>query len=48
MDPIIRVYWIGYEGPLSLVATLLGGHSKIKPRVDDAVEAVVKASHIRE
>jgi len=34
---------------LSLVATLLGaGHSKIKPRVDDTLEGVVKASHIRE
>jgi hypothetical protein len=34
---------------LSLVATLLGkGHSEIKPRVDDAVEAVAKASHLRE
>jgi len=33
----------------SLVATLLGeGHSKIKPRVDNALEAVVKASRIRE
>jgi len=32
-----------------LVATLLGeGHSKIKPRVDDSLEAVVKASHIRQ
>jgi len=32
-----------------LVATLLGeGHSKIKPRVDDAPETVVKASTIRE
>jgi len=32
-----------------LVATLLGeAHSKIKPRVDDTLEAVVKASHIRE
>jgi len=49
MDPIIRVYQIGYEGPLSLVATLLEeGHSEIKPRVDDTLEAVVKASHIRE
>jgi len=48
MDPIIRVYQIGYEGPLSLAATLLGGHSKIKPRADDALEALVKASHIRE
>jgi len=35
-------------GPLSLAATHLGGHSKIKPRVDDTLEAVVKASHIRE
>jgi len=33
---------------LSLVATLLGeGHSEIKPRTDDALEAVVKASHLR-
>jgi len=49
MDPIIRVYQIGLEGPLSLVVTLLGeGHSKIKPKVDDALEVVVKASHIRE
>jgi len=48
-DPIIRVYQIGQEGPLSLVATLLGGgHSKTKPRVDDALEAVVKASRVRE
>jgi len=31
-----------------LVATLLGGHSEIKPRADDMLEAVVKASHIRE
>jgi hypothetical protein len=32
----------------SLVATLLGEeHSKIKPRVDNAPEAVVKASRIR-
>jgi len=30
-----------------VVATLLGGHSKIKPRVDDALEAVVKASRIK-
>ena len=31
-----------------MVATLLGeGHSKIKLRVDDTLEAVVKASHIR-
>jgi len=30
-----------------LVATLLEGHSKIKPRVDDTLEAVVKASHVR-
>jgi len=32
---------------LSLVATLLGGHSKIKSRLDDALEAVVKARHVR-
>jgi len=32
-----------------LVATLLGeGQSKIKPRADDALEAVAKASRIRE
>jgi len=32
-----------------LVATLPGeGHSKIKPRVDNALEAVVEASRIRE
>jgi len=31
-----------------LVATLLGGYSKIKPRVEDTLEAVVKASHIKE
>jgi len=49
MDPIIRVYQIGHEGPLSLVATLLEeGHSKINPRVDDTLEAVVKANHIRQ
>ena len=49
IDPIIRVYQIGKEGPLNLGATLLGeGHSEIKPRVDDTLEAVVKASHIRE
>jgi len=49
MDPIIRVYQIGWERPLSLAATLLGeGHSKIKPQVDTALEAVVKASHVRE
>jgi hypothetical protein len=49
MDPNIRVYQMGYEGPLSLIVTLLGeGHSEIKPRVDDTPEAVVKASHIRE
>jgi hypothetical protein len=49
MDPIIRVYPTGQEGPLSFVATLLGkGHYNIKPRVDDALEAVVKASRIRE
>ena len=30
-------------------ATLLGkGHSEIKPRADDILEAVVKASHLRE
>jgi len=34
---------------MSLIATLLGeGHSKIKPRVDDILEAVVEASRIRE
>jgi len=33
---------------LELGATLPGGHSKIKPRVHDAQEAVVKASRIRE
>jgi len=34
---------------LSLVATLLGvEHSKIKPRADDTLVAVVEASHIRE
>jgi hypothetical protein len=33
---------------LSLVVALLGGHFKIKPRVDDALEAVVKANHLRE
>jgi len=34
---------------LSLVTTLLEeGHSKIKPRVDDALEAVVEAHCIRE
>jgi len=49
MDPIIRVYQIGLEGPLSLVATLLGEvYSEIKPRVDDTLEAVVKGSHTRE
>jgi len=49
MDPIIRVYQIWQEGPLSLVATLLReGHSEIKPRVDDTLETVVKASHIRQ
>jgi len=48
MDPITRVYQIGWEGPLRLVATLLGeGHSKIKPSVVDGPEAVVKASCIR-
>jgi hypothetical protein len=47
-DPIIRVYDRGQEGPLSLVANHLGGHSEIKPGVDDTLEAVVKASHIRE
>jgi len=32
-----------------MVATLLGeGHFKIKPRVDDTLEAVVKANRIRE
>ena len=37
------------EGTLSLFATLLGeGHTKIKPRVDDALEAVVKVSRIRQ
>jgi len=30
------------------VATILGGHSKIKAWIDDALEAVVKASHIME
>jgi len=39
----------GVGGTLELVATLLGeGHSKIKPRVDYALEAVVKARRIRE
>jgi len=33
---------------LSLVATLLGGHSKIKPRLYDTLKDVVKASHIKE
>ena len=34
---------------MSLVATLLGeGHSKIKPRVHNALEAVVEACRIRE
>jgi len=33
---------------LSLDATLPGGHSKIKPRVENTLEAVVKASHKRE
>jgi len=37
------------KDPRELGATLLGeGHSTIKPRVDDALEAVVKAGHIRE
>jgi len=32
-----------------LVATLLvEGHSEIKPKVDDTLEAVVQTSHIRE
>jgi hypothetical protein len=32
-----------------LVETLLGeGHSEIKPKIDDTLEAVVKAGHIRE
>jgi hypothetical protein len=32
-----------------LAANFLGeGHSKIKPRVDDALEAVVEAGHLRE
>jgi len=48
MDPIIRVYQTGQEGPLGLIATLLEGYFKIKSRVDDTLEAVVKASHIRE
>jgi hypothetical protein len=49
IDPIIKLYQIGLEGPLSLVGTLLGEVlSKIKPRVDDALEAVVKASRIKE
>ena len=48
MDPIIRVYQIWQEGPLGLIATLLGGHFEIKSRVDDTLETVVKASHIRE
>jgi hypothetical protein len=46
IDPIIKVYKIGLVGPLSLVAILLGGHSHIKPGVEDALEAVVKASHM--
>jgi hypothetical protein len=33
---------------MNLVAILLGGHSEIKPRVDDTLEAVVRASYIRE
>jgi len=33
---------------LHLVATLLGeGYTKIKIRVDDTLEAVMKASHLR-
>jgi len=48
MDPIIRVYQTVEDGPLSLVATLLGEHSKIKAGVDDTLEVVVKASHIME
>jgi len=36
-------------GTLELGLTLLGeGHSKLKQRVDDTLEAVAKASHIRE
>jgi len=49
IDPTIRVYKMGLMAPLSLVTILLGeGHSHIKPEVEDALEAVVKASHIRE
>ena len=49
INPIVRVYQVGYEGPLNLAATIVGeGQSKIKPRVDDTLGAVVKASHIRE
>ena len=48
-DPNIRAYQIGQVGLFSLGATLLGeGHSKNKPQVDNTLEAVVKASHIRE
>ena len=45
MDPVIRVYQIGQEGPFSWVGTLLEGHSKIKPTDVDILEAMVKASH---
>jgi len=34
-------------GTLELVATLPGGQSEIKPRVDDTLGAVVKTSYIR-
>jgi hypothetical protein len=33
---------------LSSGAALLGGHSEFKPRVDDALEAVAEASHLRQ
>jgi hypothetical protein len=49
MEPIIRVYQIGQEGPLGMIAIFLGeGYFKIKSKVNDTLEAVVKASHIRE
>jgi hypothetical protein len=44
------LFWEFCLLPFSVhVQTLLGeGHSKIKPRLDDALEAVAKAGHLRE
>jgi hypothetical protein len=43
-----EIYFLPFSVHAQANITLLEGHSEIKPRIDDTLEGVVKASHLRE